>query len=364
MKSISNKVRLKNRSYSIIIGSNILTGLSKQITKLKIGNDAIIITNTYLKNKYANKLTKGLRKNGFSVKEFIVPDSEKAKSFTQINKILTAISAYDKDKRLFIIALGGGVVGDLSGFIASVYKRGVPYIQVPTTLLAQIDSSIGGKTAINLAVGKNLIGAFYQPKLVICDVNLLMSLKKRDLLSGLGETIKYAVIKDRKFFKYLEDNIKKILSFKTDALIKIVNRCSKIKSDIISADEKEEKSIRTILNFGHTIGHAIEAASSYDKYRHGEAITLGMLCAIELSHRLGILNKKDSERIETLIKKVGLPTKIKGLSLEKIINAYYHDKKFIGKTNRFVLTSGIGKTVIKKNIPLALVKEVIKKRLF
>ncbi len=364
MKLIINKVRLGKRSYPIIIGKNILPVAAKRIKELKLGTDAIIITNSFLRKKYGHNLVKNLKANNLTVKEFIVPDTEKAKSFIQINKILTSISEYDKDKRLFVIALGGGVVGDLSGFIASVYRRGIPYLQIPTTLLAQIDSSIGGKTAINLTAGKNLIGAFYQPRLVICDIEVLKSLKKRDIVSGLGEAIKYAVIKDKTFFNYLEKNVHKLLACKDDTLITVVDKCSMIKAEIISKDEKEENSIRTVLNFGHTIGHAIESASSYDKFRHGEAIGLGMLCACELSKELKLLKETELNEIEKLIKKAGLPVKIKGIPLNKIIDAHYHDKKFIGKTNRFVLTCGIGKTIIRNNIPLKLIKKVIKKRLF
>ncbi|MCX5706635.1 MAG: 3-dehydroquinate synthase, partial [Candidatus Omnitrophica bacterium] len=302
------KVNLKKRSYNIIVGRDILSRLGKYLVKLRIGKDAYIITNSLVKNKYSKELAGSLTKAGFNFKFKTIPDTEKSKGFAVLSAVIKDLAKFDLKKQTFIIALGGGVVGDLSGFVASVYKRGIPYIQIPTTLLAQVDSSIGGKTAIDLQEGKNLIGAFYQPRLVFSDVKLLATLDKKQLRSGLAEVIKYGVIRDKGLFQYLEAQSKNILKSKLNALEHIVNSSAKIKAGIVQADEKEEKGLRTILNFGHTLGHAIEAAADFKKYNHGEAVALGMLIASSIGEKLGLIDKNSVRRIEQLIKGAGLPT--------------------------------------------------------
>lgn len=361
MKTI--KVNLKKRSYRIIIGANIIKLLGNYIKALGIGNSAYIITNAPVKNKYGKALNKALRKSGIYARFALIPDSEKSKSMEMASLLIKGVAAYDKRKQIFIIALGGGVTGDLSGFIASIYKRGIPYIQIPTTLLAQVDSAIGGKTAVDLAEGKNLAGAFYQPRLVFSDVATLKTLDLRQLRCGLAEAIKYGIIKDPRLFAYLEKKYKDILGGKISSLEFIVERSSAIKAKIVQQDEKEEKGLRTILNFGHTLGHAIEAAGNYKKYNHGEAVALGMLLASDLSRRLGLADNITGERVENLIKATGLPTRIEKTAMRDIINAHYRDKKFIGTQNKFVLIESIGKTRIVKNIPLKLIKEALRGRI-
>ena len=343
------RLNLNKRSYDIIVGKNILKFLGGSLARLKIGSDAYIITNKSVKDKYAKAIYCELKHSGFGVEFNLVADSEKSKSITTASSVIQNMARYDKKKRIFIIALGGGVIGDLAGFIASIYKRGIPYIQIPTTLLAQVDSSIGGKTAIDLVQGKNLIGAFYQPRLVFSDVSLLKTLPLKQLRSGLAEIIKYGIIKDPFLFKYLEKKYRDILGLKEAALEFVVWRCSLIKARIVQQDEKEEKGIRTILNFGHTIGHAIEAASGYKKYTHGEAIGLGMLVACQISKNLGMINTDVFCSIED--------------SADHIIEAHYRDKKFIGTKNRFVLTRGIGHTVVSENIPLKIIRGAVKDRI-
>jgi len=371
------KLSLKKRSYPIVVGYGILSqlgpslkctgrptpvGLGPYLKKLNIGSDAYIITNALIRKKYGKVLENTLKRRGFSVKFKVVPDSEKSKSIETAAGVIKDIALYDKKRRLFIIAFGGGVIGDLSGFVASIYKRGIPYIQIPTTLLAQVDSSIGGKTAVDLSVGKNLVGAFYQPRLVFSDVRFISTLSPRQMRSGLSEVIKYAVLKDKKLFDYLEARYKDILACKKSALEHIVLRCSAIKARIVQQDEREEKGIRTILNFGHTAGHAIEAAAVYKGYTHGEAIALGMLVATDISTRLKLINGTTARRIEALIRKAALPIKIRGVRLRSIINAHYRDKKFIGAKNRFVLLTAIGRTKIAENIPLEIIVKALKKR--
>jgi 3-dehydroquinate synthase len=312
---------------------------------------------------FGGRLEKILKASGLGVRFKLVADTEKSKSIETAVSVIRDLAHYDRRKQVFILAFGGGVVGDLAGFIASIYKRGIPYIQVPTTLLAQVDSAIGGKTGVDLAEGKNLIGAIYQPRLVLSDVRFLKTLSRRQMRTGLAEVIKYAIIKDKELFSYLEARYNDVFRGSPDELQHIIKRCSKIKADIVSCDEREEKKIRTILNFGHTVGHAIEAASSYKGHNHGEAIALGILVASDISQKVKLLSAKTAQRIENLIRLAGLPRKIKKASLDAVINAHYRDKKFIGAKNRFVLIEALGKTKIIENIPLGIIREAIRKRL-
>jgi len=356
------KVKIHKSSYDIIVGDNILAKLGSCLKKINAGTDAYIITNSVLKKLHGRKLTRSLKKSGFRVKFKLVPDSEKSKSIKEASAVLRDIAEFDKEKRLFIIAFGGGVVGDLAGFVASVYRRGIPYVQVPTTLLAQVDSSIGGKTAVDLAEGKNLVGAFYQPRLVFTDIDILKTLSPRQIKSGMSEVIKYAIISSPELFLYLEKNCKNILEGSKRELEHVIFACCSIKAKIVASDEREKKGIRTILNFGHTIGHAIEAAAGYKKYNHGEAVALGMLTAVEISREMGLLDEKTLKRIEKLTGAVGLPGQIKNVPVADIIKAHYHDKKFIGYKNRFVLLEKMGRTKVMLNVPLDLIKKAVRKR--
>jgi len=363
MKTI--KLNLQNRSYNIVIGKGILkTRLGKFLQNLNLGNAAFIITNNTIKTKYEKILSGALRLSHIGFKLITVPDSEKSKSLETACGLIKNLADYDKKRKVFVIAFGGGVIGDLAGFVASIYKRGIPYAQIGTTVLAQVDSSIGGKTGVDLKQGKNLAGAFYQPKLVFSDVAFLESLDLRQIRSGLAEVIKYGIIKDPGLFDYLE---KESHDCETSWIKKLdfeflVSRCGAIKAKIVSLDEKEEKGYRTILNFGHTIGHAIEAAGNYKKYNHGEAIALGMLVACDISEMLGLTHKNTCLRIENVIASTGLPTKIKKISPRDIIKSHYLDKKFIGSRNRFVLLEKIGKVKVVEDIPLEIIKSALAKK--
>ncbi|MDD2927523.1 MAG: 3-dehydroquinate synthase [Candidatus Omnitrophica bacterium] len=354
------QVKLGRRSYAIAVGNKIIRSLDKKLNRLNLGNSAFIITNPLVRNKCSGELIKVLKKAGLNFKIKVVPDTEKSKSIAVLSSVIRDLARFDLKKRTFIIALGGGVVGDLSGLVASIYKRGIPYIQIPTTLLAQVDSAIGGKTALDLSEGKNLIGAFYQPRLVFSDVALLKSLEARQLRTGLAEVIKYGIIKDKRLFAYLEKNCKDILRSKTEKLAYIVNASSKIKAGIVGCDEREEKGLRTVLNFGHTLGHAIECACGFNKYNHGEAVALGMLIALEISKRMGLIKGSLQRRIEGLIKRTGLPHEIKGIALKNIIKAYHRDKKFIGRKNRLVLIADLGKAKVVENVPFGIIEEAVK----
>ncbi len=356
------KVSLKERSYNIVIGSHIIGRLGKLVSALGLGSDAYVITNSLVKSKYGALLHGILTKAGIGAKFKVIADSESSKSIACLNEVLRDLAKYGSRRKVFIIAFGGGVVGDLSGFTASIYKRGTPYIQVPTTLLAQVDSSIGGKTGLDLAEGKNLVGAFYQPRLVLTDTAFLRSLPLRQLRSGLAEVIKYALISDRKMFGFLEDNYQKVFACEPMVLEYLVSRCSAIKAGIVSCDEREINGVRTALNFGHTIGHAVESAGGYKKYNHGEAVAIGMVFASALSRQLGFIDTTCAIRIKGLIRNAGLPVMIKGLLLKDIIKAHYHDKKFTGLKNRFVILQGIGAAKIIEGIPLDLVTKVLREQ--
>jgi 3-dehydroquinate synthase len=361
MKTI--KVKLEKRSYNILIGQGIINNAGKIISKLNIGKDAYIITNKQIKQLYGDSIAKSLKENGFNFRFELIADSEKSKSLENAHRLIKNLALFARKKKVFIIALGGGVVGDLSGFIAAIFKRGISYIQIPTTLLAQVDSAIGGKTAVDLNEGKNLVGAFYQPKAVISDTKILNSLTMRQIRSGLAEVIKYAIIKDKEMFSYLEKNLTSLLNLKPSNIEHIVAVSSKIKAEIVEKDEKEESGLRAILNFGHTIGHAIETASNYNYYNHGEAVALGILTASSISSKLGLINTTTLQRIQNLIQLSGLPTKIKHVKLNKIIYAHYFDKKFTGAKNKFILIEDIGRVKIKEDLPLEIIKEAVKERL-
>lgn len=358
MKTIP--VKLRNNGYKIVIGSGILAKAGAMFRSLALGTDAVIVTSSPIARRYASALGRSLKKSGFTVKVLEVPDGEKSKSARCAFDLLQRIASYDVKRRLFIVALGGGVIGDLAGFVAAVYKRGIPYVQVPTTLLAQIDSAIGGKAAIDLPAGKNLVGAFYQPRMVLSDVEVLGSLSRRQIRNGLAEAVKYGVISDKSLFAYLSANCERLLDGDPAALEKTVVACSRIKARIVEKDEKETKGIRTILNFGHTLGHAVEAAGGYRRYQHGEAVALGMRMAADLSARMGFLGRQDKAAINKVLSAIGLPSVVKGVSLPAVMKAMGHDKKFEGKKNRFVLATTIGSVKIVEEIPPSLILKALR----
>jgi len=357
MKMIN--VALKDNAYKICVGDKILSQLGGKLKALKLGKNAVIITDTDVNRYHGKTVTRHLKRSGFTLKQFVVPAGEKSKSAKVAIRLLEDIARYDAMKDVFIIALGGGVIGDLAGYVAAVYKRGVPYIQVPTTLLAQIDSAIGGKVGIDLSVGKNLVGAFYQPRLVFSDTSVLRTLSERQMRNGLSEAVKYGVIDDKKLFVYIEKNYRKILKRETGALQYLVWQSSRIKTKIVLLDEKETKGIRTILNFGHTIGHAIETAGGYRLYNHGEAISLGMRVAMQISFQKRMVNTESVSRLNTLLTAIGLPRKISKVRLNDILRIMKHDKKFVGGKNRFVLAKRLGRVTVVQSIAPSVIRRAI-----
>ncbi|MEK6725299.1 MAG: 3-dehydroquinate synthase [Deltaproteobacteria bacterium] len=350
MESI--KVNLGERSYPIYFGSSILKDFGKTYNNFFKSKKVIVVTNPTVGSLYFNEIHDSLIKEGFEVNRIDVPDGEEYKTLTWASKLFDKLIALKADRETPLIALGGGVIGDLTGFVAATYLRGVPFVQVPTTLLAQVDSSVGGKTGVNHRRGKNLIGAFYQPRFVYIDVDTLKTLDKREMKAGLAEVIKYGVIRDPKLFKYLEDNVNILtknskIKSQNSALLYIVKRSCAIKASVVEADERET-GIRAILNFGHTFGHAVEAVTKYKEYKHGEAVAVGMVYASELSHRTGVCNKSVVERVRNVIKKAGLPTTGPDFPRKSFLKAMEIDKKVVGGELRFVLVEKIGSVRIEK----------------
>jgi len=353
-------VKLKTNRYDIIIGHDILKDFPRHIRDLGLGHDAVIISHPLVECLYGVTLAASLRKAGYTAKAFNVPEGEASKSAACALRLIERIAAYDVDKKIFIVALGGGVIGDLAGLVAAIYKRGVPYVQVPTTLLAQVDSAIGGKTAIDLKYGKNLVGAFYQPRLVLSDTKVLATLGKRQIRNGLAEAVKYGVIADAKLFAYIEKNYRKFLKGDAAVLTHVVKRSSRIKAGVVACDEKETRGLRTILNFGHTLGHALEAAGRFDRYHHGEGVALGMRVAAEISCAVSGFTPRDAGRLNVLLTAIGLPEKIEKVKLSDILNHMRHDKKFVAGRNRFVLVQSIGRVRVVANVPRNIISRAIR----
>jgi len=352
------RVHLSCRSYDIFVGENTINHLASFIKKSNIGSAAVLVTTQPIKRIHGTKILNQLKKAGVRALVLTIPDSEKSKNAELALNLIEKITRFDKGKNIFLVALGGGVVGDLTGFIAAIYKRGIPYIQIPTTLLAQIDSSIGGKTAVDTHIGKNLVGAFYQPRFVVSDCRLLKSLPHEQIRAGLAEAVKYGAIKDLKLFSFLEKNTSKILALQPSFVIPMIIRCASIKAQIVSRDEFDKLGVRIVLNFGHTLGHAFEAVSNF-KISHGQGVSLGMVYACKIANQLGLLKTRDTLRLITLLNKIGLPTENKDLNLKAVLKTMAHDKKFKDGLNRFVLLERIGKTKIVENIPRPCIQNAL-----
>ncbi|MFC1510838.1 3-dehydroquinate synthase [Candidatus Margulisiibacteriota bacterium] len=361
------KVNLGEKSYDILVGSDILAELGRLIQEKEWGSEVLVITDSLVKELHGDQLLKGLR--DFKPKLIEVPRGERFKTLKVASKLYDQLVKHAAHRDSLIIAFGGGVIGDLAGFVAATYMRGISYIQVPTTLLAQVDAAIGGKTGVNHPKGKNLIGSFYQPKLVCIDVKTLTTLPPRELRTGLAEVVKYGVIADADFFKFLETNAHHLNTnaFGAPDTLRaalkvwqiIVNESAKIKAEVVGKDETET-SYRMILNFGHTIGHAIETRTGYKAYNHGEAVAIGMVAAAQIAKQMRLLSQEAVDRLAGLLKKIGLPTRAENISCTKIIRALNIDKKVRAGKVQFVLPEKIGKVVIKDNVPLKTIKQVLK----
>jgi 3-dehydroquinate synthase len=351
-------VSLGERSYSIKIGGGLLASLGRECARLKLGRRAAIITDANVGPLLAAAAQASLVAAGFEPIVITVPAGETAKHLKFVQAAYDQLAAHRLERKSFVVALGGGVVGDLAGFVAATYLRGIPFVQVPTTLLSQVDSSVGGKVGVNLAAGKNLVGAFYQPKLVLCDLKSLDTLPAREFASGLAEVIKYGIIYDAPFFKFLERHLPKILAREPQALTRVIARCCEIKADVVGQDETES-GLRAILNFGHTIGHAIENISGYGKYLHGEAISIGQVLAARISVRRQGLSEGESARIEQLFAAAGLPVTIalSPAQRRKLFAAMLLDKKVSDGEVKFVLAKRIGAVDFGCKVPVEVIEE-------
>jgi len=360
-------VSLRQKSYPIYIGAESYRRLPRLLSQHRLSGSALIVTQREIWKKWGKPIQSVLNQAELPTKLFIPSSrlkSEQMKSIDVFRDLLKALTLLDKkSKGVFVIALGGGVIGDLAGFAASVYKRGVPVVQIPTTLTAQVDSAIGGKTALDLPQGKNLLGSFHQPVFVLSDPMFLKTLPMDAYRDGMAEVIKYAAIKDKRLFRYLETHADDILKRQEDVCVRMITTCSQIKAQVVSRDEFDNKGIRAILNFGHTIGHAIEAASNYQGYSHGKAISIGMVAAADLSTSLSVLKAKGvTGRLRKSLGVYGLPTSLSSkVKCQKILNALLLDKKRIKGVNRFVLLKDIGRTHVYTNVPEKLIEQRVRK---
>ncbi len=353
------RIGLSENPYTIHIERNLLKKVPAYIDRLKLGNFGLIITTRKIYSLY-HKSFKRIFK-GSRYKIFPVIDGERAKSKKWFYRVIAEIIKIDGwDKKPFIVCLGGGTVGDLGGFAAAVYKRGIPYVQVPTTFLAQIDSSIGGKTAIDTPEAKNILGAFYQPKAVFIDPNFLLTLPLREVRRGMAEVIKYGVIKDKRFFSFLQNNRRQIMARKPDYMLKVISTCAGIKARIVAADEKEKKGLRTILNFGHTFAHALESSLKYRKVSHGEAVAIGMVYAARLSLLLKKCRPQDVAKLCGIIRDFSLPDKI-DFNPQILYKSLVYDKKFTTGKIRMVLLKRIGQVEVVEGISPLNIKSILKK---
>ena len=352
------KVELGANSYDIFIGTKILDGVGKFIAESKFTQKVLIVTDSNVE-KFLDSLTESLKAYEINFEVAVIPAGETSKNLREAEKIYTQAIEFGMDRKSPVIAFGGGVVGDLAGFVAATYLRGVPFIQVPTTLLAQVDSSVGGKTAVNHELGKNLIGAFHQPKAVFIDLNTLKPLPDRELKSGLSEIVKYGIIRDLKFFEYLELNINKILNRDVEVLKQIIKRSCEIKAEVVSADEKEN-GIRRILNFGHTIAHTVEKITNYEQYRHGEAVSIGILGAAMISWGTGRIIFNDVARLKDLLDKLGLVTNCMGCDVDEMYLLTFRDKKNIGGKVNWVLMKKFGEVEVTDNVSEVEIKKALK----
>lgn len=353
-------VQLGNRSYVIKIAPGLLQNLGRECARLKLGERCAIITDKNAGKFFAKTVFDSLVRAGFSPMLITVAAGETAKRLQTAGHCYDQLAAHRLERKSFIVALGGGVVGDLAGFVAATWLRGIPFIQVPTTLLAQVDSSVGGKTGVNLPAGKNLVGSFYQPRLVLCDLDTLKTLPEREFRAGLAEVIKYGIIYDAPLFARIERDSPKILKRDKAVLAPIIARCCEIKARVVSVDETET-GLRAILNFGHTIGHAIENSSGYGKFLHGEAISIGQVAEARLSQKILRLPAPHAARIENLFKAAGLPTHIELNSAQrkKFFDAMRLDKKSRDGQIRFVLAREIGKVEYGQKVPVELIEAAL-----
>ena len=352
-------VGLGERSYQILISPHGFVGLCEELHRIEFPGKVVIVTNTTVFPLYGPSVRQLLEESGYDVEQIIVEDGESYKNAETLNTIYTRLIELGCDRHSGIIALGGGVVGDMAGYAAATFLRGVPFVQIPTTVLAQVDSSVGGKTAINHPLGKNLIGAFYQPRAVFINVATLATLDQRNVLAGIAEVIKYGVMFDETFFSWLEKHVEPLLSLDTEALAYAIRRSCELKAEVVAADERES-SVRAVLNYGHTFGHAVEQLSGYGTVLHGEAVAIGMLVAAKVSKQMGLCQDADVERLSRLLDAFGFATQPPLFSLEEYLAAMGRDKKVHSGILRFIVNVGMGESrIVSLEDPESVFKSVL-----
>lgn len=352
------EVALKERSYHIYIGCGIGDDLAAFVRAADFSHRGMIVTDAEVGPRCADGIAGILAEAGVAADIVTVPAGEPSKSLDEANRIYTRAIELGLDRKSPIFALGGGVVGDLAGFVAATYMRGVPFVQLPTSLLAQVDSSVGGKVGVNHPMGKNLIGAFYQPAAVFMELRFLETLPPREVAAGLGEIIKYGVIYDADFFAWIAAHRDEILALEREAAVHMIARSCEIKADVVRRDEREN-GLRRILNFGHTIAHAVETETGYTRYRHGEAVAIGMIGAAYISEEMGLLPPADRARIERIVAQMGLPLRAAGVTPDAMYADLFHDKKTVDGRIHWVLAQGIGSVRVCADVPEDVVRRAL-----
>ena len=356
------KVDLGEKSYCIYIGHGLEEKLQSFVKTAGFSQKALLITDTNVGPLYGEKVKSLLDEAGLETELVAIPAGESSKSLRIAERLYTKAIELGLDRKSPIFALGGGVVGDLAGFIAATYMRGVPFVQLPTSLLAQVDSSVGGKVAVNHTLGKNLIGAFYQPKAVFMDLNFMKTLPKREIYTGLGEIVKYGIIYDQDFFDFLEQNQSAVLALEPAVAIHMIARSCEIKAAVVSEDE-QEAGLRRILNFGHTMAHAIEKETGYTKYNHGEAVAIGIVGAADISFRLGMISQQEFQRVTSLVAQLHLPLEAEGCTVDAMYGDIFHDKKTVAGKVNWVLMQSIGTVTCRNDVPADVVKAAMERRI-
>jgi len=351
------EVTLGSKSYPVYIGAGLLAKTGRYLRGRGFAGRLVVITDSTVKKPYGDTLRQALEADGFGVSSIEVPAGEAQKSLENAGWLYQELTAAHAERTTPVLALGGGVIGDLAGFVAATYQRGVPLVQLPTTLLAQVDSSVGGKVAVDHGQLKNMVGAFYQPEMVISDISTLKSLPQEELVNGLAEVIKSAAIRDGRFFSFLEENMEGIKAFAEDKLEEVVFQTVKIKAAVVARDERDT-GLRNILNYGHTIGHAVESVSDF-KIKHGSAVAIGMVAAARIASKLKILDENEAKRLREIIIRAGLPVAMPDFRAEEIMLAMQHDKKVREGKTRFVLLKSIGNAVVTDDVAPSLIEEVL-----
>lgn len=352
-------VRLGERSYHIEIGSGNLSQIGRFVTARCAVSRAVVITDANVEPLFAQQAVQRIAAEGPTTDLLVVPAGEATKSVESARILWEKLLDLGADRKSVVVAVGGGVVGDLAGFTAATFARGIAFVQVPTTLLAQVDSSVGGKVGINLPGAKNMIGAFWQPRGVLIDTEVLASLPDREYCAGLAEVVKYGVILDADFFSYLENHIPEINNRQPETLAHVVARCCQLKAGVVEQDEREETGVRAVLNYGHTFCHAIEAATGYGRLLHGEAVAIGMLCASRLAERLGRIGPEITDRQKNLLAGLGLPTKVPEIEGDRLLELMQHDKKTESGKLRFVLPARMGQVEVVADVDPSDVREAL-----